>query len=199
MFCVCVCLWCRLLQLTSAFTGRSIHWGRSLWSPLISSIRCLFSHWVKRLLNSHIFMALNASSMLLLTHFVWQHQADWAAAVQCPVCCRWHTEHTFTNCWKHTFTSCWSSPSLFARRLISSANHRFDRHVPDTLTPDSQLSSAYAITTSKSMLNSSGESMQPCMTSITVTNHSVRPPLTLAALTVPPVTSLIFHHNPETS
>ena len=42
------------------------------------------------------------------------------------------------------FTSCWSSPSLFASRLRSSANRRFDRRVPDTLTPDSQLSSANA-------------------------------------------------------
>ena len=144
--CVCVCVWCRLLQLTSAFTGRSIHWGRNLWSPLTSSIRCLFSHRVKRLLNSHILMALNASTVLLLTHFVWQHQTGWAAAVQCPVCCRWHTwhtltscwKHTLTSCWKHTLTSCWSSPSLFASRLISSVNYRFDRRVPDTLTPDSQ-------------------------------------------------------------
>jgi len=92
--------------------------------------------------------------------------------VQCIVLRSWNHWQPVQTCrW-------WSGLCLLAVEvhlhcLQVTDNRRFDRLVLDTLTPDSQLSSANAMTTSKSMLNSSGESMQPCVTPTTVTNHSV--------------------------
>ena len=69
-------------------------------------------------------------------------------------------------------------------RQMSSAKRRLDIQNPDTLAPNSLFCSARAITTSSSILNSSGDSTQPCITPEIVINHSDKSQSTRTALMV---------------